>query len=366
MKQGIGIALIAVVLGAGAWLLLAKDTDRDHGHKHADKYGNKEEHHDDDHELVAKEPVRADGTFTITTSFYPLQFALERLTGDLAAVTNIGAGRDPHDFRPSTQDILTLQQSDLVVLQGAEYEPWGEDVEEQLEAESIPVLIATAELTLRAAGTDSHADEEEHHDEEEHDEHEDEDEHHDEEEDEHHEDEDEHAHGAYDPHTWLDPVLFSETVEHLTEALVTLDPENATTYEVNAATLQAELAALDTDYETTLANCTLDEVIASHDAFGYLSERYDIMIHTIGGISTQDLPSATTLAELKEEAEEGVGAILLEENSIAAYGETLAAETGLTTLPVNPIAYIIPEGADYISLMRANLETFSTALSCNG
>jgi len=361
MKNSIGFILAIAFFGAGAWLLLSTaqhdDHNDDHDHAH-------QEHHDEDehHELVAKEPVRADGEFTITTSFYPLQFALEQIVGDLATVNNIGAGQDPHDFRPSTQNIATLQQSDLVVLQGAEFEPWGDAVQEQLQTAGVPVAIATDELALLEAGEDGH---DEHHEDE--DEHHDKDHDHREKEHDDHEDEghDDHAHGAYDPHTWIDPVLFSQTVEHLTEAVSSIDPENADTYAVNAATLLAELDELNNEYQTTLATCSVDEVIATHDAFGYLAARYDIEIHTIAGLSTQDVPSATTLAELKEEAEEGVLAILLEENSVTAYGETLARETGLQTLPINPIAYAVPAGSDYLTIARANLNTFSVALGCN-
>lgn len=360
-KQLLGLIIIVLAVAGITWVITADDRKDGHDHPHNESgrehHDDHDEHEDKEHtdpsELVAKEPVRADGAFTITTSFYPLQFALERVAGDLADVTNIGAGQDPHDFRPTTQDILALQRSDLVILQGAEYEPWGHDVEEQLEDARIPLMIATGGLTLREAGEDAHHDE--HGDEEGHDEeHEDE-----------HKDEDEHAHGSYDPHTWLDPVLFSQTVEAIVVALSTLDPENAATYAANAEMLTTELAALNTQYETALATCALDEVITSHDAFGYLAARYEFDIHAIGGLSTQDLPSAQTLAELRAEAEEGVGAILLEENSVAAYGQTLAAETGLTTLSINPIAYVIPQGADYLTLMRSNLETFETALSCS-
>ena len=356
---------------------------------HEDDHHGEDSHHDD--ELVAREPVRADGSFTIATSFYPLQFALEQIAGENAEIINIGAGRDPHDFRPSVQAMRTLSQADLVVLQGADFEPWGDEVKARLQADRVPVLLATANLTLREGGhahDEDHADEHEDdhadeaapaHDHEEseqhHDDHEAEGEHHDEHEEDgghghedetrHHDDEHDHAHGAFNPHTWLDPVLFSETVEHLAEALTTLDPENAVSYAENAAALKAELTALDTTYETRLQSCTLDEVITSHAAFSYLGERYNFTIHSIAGLSTQDQPSATTLATLREEAAEGINTILLEENSIAAYGETLARETGLQTLSINPIAFSIPEGTDYLTLMQANLDTFATALNCN-
>jgi zinc transport system substrate-binding protein len=178
-------------------------------------------------------------------------------------------------------------------------------------------------------------------------------------------DEHDHDHGAYDPHTWLDPILFNQTVDILTEAIIAIDPENEATYRANADALKAELTTLDAEYSTALASCALNKVIVTHDSFGYVSERYGFEAHAIAGLSTQDTPSAVTLAALREEAAEGVGAILLEENSVAAFGETLARETGLDTLPVNPIAYVIPEGEDYQTLMRANLATFATALNCN-
>jgi len=336
-----------------------------------------------------------DESLAITTSFYPLQFALERIVGEFGTVTNIGAGRDPHNFEPSTQDMVTLQRSDLVVLQGADFEPWGDDVIARLEADNVPVVIATANIELHEGGHD-HGDEGspdmEHSDEHEKDSHSDEhagehaDESHDDEHaDEHTEDshdgdheagahaeehteeshDDGHEHGAYDPHTWLDPVLFSETVGYLAEKIATLDPSNAAVYRENAAALQAELAALDTEYANRLASCELDEVITSHDALGYLADRYNFKAHSIAGLSTQDTPSITTLAELREEAAEGIGAILLEENSITAYGETLARETGLQTLSLNPIAFIIPANETYLTLMRKNLDSFAIALVCN-
>ncbi len=315
---------------------------------------------------------------SITTSFYPLEFALERIVGEFGTVTNVGAGRDPHNFRPSTQDMVMMQRSDIVVLQGADFEPWGDDVIARLEADGVQVIIATDAVELHEGGHDhgeehateaDHADEphgEEHADEHKKDLHDDghkEDEHADEHKEESHEDE--HEHGAYDPHTWLDPVLFSEMVEYLTEKIATLDPSNAAVYRKNAAALQAELAALDTEYADRLANCELDEVITSHDAFGYLADRYGFKAHSIAGLSTQDTPSVTTLAALRAEAAEGIGAILLEENSITAYGETLARETGLQTLRLNPIAYIIPADETYLTLMQSNLDSFATALVCN-
>ena len=255
---------------------------------------------------------------------------------------------------------------------------------DRLVADSVSVVIATTDLELREGG---HSDHDEHNDEghdeyaegddhggDEHDEdmeemheededHEEEDSH--EGEEEHDEHEDEHDHGAYDPHTWLDPVLMTETVTALTAAIVALDPDNAATYQANAAVLVTELASIDAAYSDRLANCSLDEVIVSHDAFEYVADRYNFEVHAIAGLSTQDTPSAATMADLRAEAEEGIGAILLEENAVSAYGETLARETGLQTLSINPIAYLVPEGDTYTTLMQQNLDSFAAALACD-
>lgn len=288
---------------------------------------------------------------SIVTSFYPLQYALEQIVGELGTVTNIGAGKDPHHYEPNVNDMVTLQKADLVVLQGADFEPWGDELITRLKADDVPVILATANLTLHNADHD-HENEQA-----------------DELETSHDNDEENKAekteHSGYDPHTWLDPVLFSQTVNYLTDEIITLDPENAITYRDNADQLMLKLSDLDIEYRTRLANCDYEEVITSHNAFGYVAERYDFSVHSIAGLSTQDTPSAKTLAELKEEAQEGIMAILLEQNNITAYGETLARETNLITLSINPIAYTIQSEEDYLTLMRANLDSFAIALNCN-
>lgn len=341
MKYVIVVIGGALVLG-GAWLLLGDQGEVTGERAQSDT-----------------DRAQTDESLTIATSFYPLQYVVERIVDERAEVTNIGAGRDPHDFQPSTQDVLRLQTADLAVFQGAGFEPWADAQIDRLRADGVSVFIAADRIELQAGGhahaEEAHAEEDDHSDEADR-------------EDEHAAEEDDHAeddHAGLDPHTWLDPIRLSETVGQVVVEISRLDPANAATYEANAAMLQSELLQLDAEYQARLGQCALSEVITSHDAFGYVADRYGFSIHTIAGLSTQDTPSAQTLANLRTEAEEGINAILLEENSVTAYGETLARETGLQTLSVNPVSYVIPEGEDYMSLMRANLNSFATALNCN-
>ncbi len=316
----------------------------------------------------------SDSELKIVTSIYPLAYLAEEIIGDKGSVNNIGENQDPHDFKPTAKDILAMQNADLVILQGAELEPWGEDIEHQLEKEGVNVLVVTENLDLYEAESEDEHTEHSEHAEESHDEHEedhddhgeehegDHEESHDDHEEDHH---DEHNHGLFDPHTWLDLDLMTETATQIAEHVSKIDSENKVAYQANLSRIKDSLESLNDEYKNSLSSCTVKEVITSHDAFGYIGRNYNFEIHTISGFSTQDTPSSITLAKLKEEAEEGITTILLEQNSISAYGETLARETGLNTLPINPIVYNIPEGQDYQSMMLSNLETFKAALNCN-
>lgn len=291
----------------------------------------------------------------IVASFYPLAFITEKIVGDKAEVINIAGASDVHEYEPSPQDMVKLNEADLVVFQGAELEPWTDGVIPELTQKGILTLEVTHDLELTKM--EEH---EEHHEAAEHDDHEDN--HGDEHEEKDH---DEHHHGEFDPHTWLDPVLAQDMVNHILEAVVQIDPSSKTTYETNAQQLKDRFEKLDADFQTVLRQCTNNEVIVSHAAYGYLARRYGFQMHPITGFSPQDEPSAKILAELKEEAEEGITHILIEENNIKRFADTLANETGLKTLPVNPLGRgTLDPQKDFFDIMEANLQSFQLALDC--
>ena len=300
-----------------------------------------------------------DASKQIIASFYPLAFITQQIVGDKAQVINMAGSIDVHAYELSPQDLVKLNKANLVVFQGAELEPWTDTVIPELNEKGITTLEVTHDLELSKL--------EEHH--EQHKEHEEEhEEKHASTEEKHHEKEeghDEHQHGEYDPHTWLDPVLSQQMVDEILKALVIVDSANEATYRANAKVLIERYAQLDQDYQTGLANCSNEEVVISHDAYSYLARRYGFKFHAIAGISPQDEPSAKILAELKDEAEEGITHLLIEENKVRRFADTLVRETGLKTLPVNPLGRgtLDPE-KDFFDVMNDNLNSFKVALNC--
>ncbi len=300
----------------------------------------------------------------VVASFSPLAYLVEQIGGEAVAMTNIVGAQDPHDYSLSPQDVVAFEQADVALLQGAGLEPWAQDIVTQLADKDVTSIVVADILELvevdgkevdEEHGYDDHDD----HADEHHDEHEGEEGYDDHEEDDHHG----HDHGGIDPHTWLDPVLSQQVVTAIVSTLSEIDPENTEFYAINGANLTTSFAALDQAYQDGLGSCARSDVIVSHDAFGYLAERYGFELHPIAGLSTLDVPSAQTLATLKGEAEEGITHILAEENSVKRFAETLASETGLEILPINALAELGAE-EDYFEVARQNLASLKVALGC--
>lgn len=302
-------------------------------------------------------------------SFYPLAFMTEKIGGDKVDVINLSGNRDVHDYKPSPQDIVQIQKSDIFIFQGSGLELWTDGMIEEIKEKNISVLEVSEHLTLHKS--DEHNDEkhEEDHDEhveehtedhaDEHDEHEEE-----EHEEEEHED-DHHQHGEYDPHTWLDPILAQDMIAEITEHLSEISPDNAKHFETNAQVLTNRFQELDTAYQTTLASCQLDEVISSHDAFGYIAERYNFIVHAITGLNPNDEPSLKLLAQLKENTQETVQYILAETGNTARFSKTLADEMNIEILPINPLGKgTLDPQKDFFDIQKENLQSFKTALQC--
>lgn len=114
-----------------------------------------------------------------------------------------------------------------------------------------------------------------------------------------HDHDDDHAHGAFDTHVWLDPENAKAMVSEIAEALAEADPDNAATYEANAASTIARLEALHTDIDARLAPVRGKGFIVFHDAYQYFEKRFDISASGSITVSPEVMPGAERVAEIK-------------------------------------------------------------------
>ncbi len=149
-----------------------------------------------------------------------------------------------------------------------------------------------------------------------------------------------------DPHVWVDPVLAQEMVETIAAELGEIDPDNADTYEENAADYTDRMDDVHQQFEEVAENATRDvAVLAGHQSFGYLEERYDFEIRTPVGVSPDAVESSEDVSELITVVEEqDIDTILYDpfetpdpETDVPQMVEVLLDETDATeAAPVTP------------------------------
>ena len=271
------------------------------------------------------EPGRAE----VAAGFYPYAFVAEQVGGQDVAVTNLTTpGGEPHDLELTPQQVAAVAESDLVVYSKG-FQP---AVDEAVEMQADNALDVLSVVELHDAAESSGHD---------------------------------HEHEAgQDPHVWLDPDRLSTIAGAVAERLAEVDPAHAEGYRERGKALQDELAALDQELRDGLSSCARNEIVTSHDAFGYLAEAYGLEQVAVAGITPEDEASPRRLGEVAAEARQsGVTTVFSEELGSSAVAESLAREIGASTAVLRTLEGP-PEDGDYFTAMRDNLERLRTALDC--
>ena len=287
-------------------------------------------------------------TIVVTTNV--LGDVVSAVLGDLASVEVImPVGADPHDFEASVRQAAAMEDADLLVVNGANFEEGMAGVIENVESSGTPVF-AFADVVALLDSDDDHADDD-------------------------HADDDDHGdddHGDVDPHLWTDPARMAIGVEGLAAALTELDEIDAAALAEQADAYVSELTALDAEIEDMLA--AIPDVqrvlITNHDSFAYFADRYDFDI--VGTV----IPSMTTAADASIRQLEELAALIVERDIPAVFAETtqstelaesLTAEVGREVAVVQIYTGSVGEpgsGAEtYIGMMRTNAELISSALT---
>jgi zinc transport system substrate-binding protein len=271
----------------------------------------------------------------IIAAFYPLEFVASEVAGS-ATVTNLSPpGVEPHDLELAPDQVRTLSQADLVVYLGDGFQPAVEDIVDELSGTAVIDALDTQDGLIDAG--DSH-------------------------EDDGHETEE----GAADPHVWLDPTRLVSLAHAISSEMAEIDSDNADVYEDNAADLADALDELDEEYSAVLDDCERHELVVSHEAFGYLADRYALEQVGVSGIDPESEPSPGRVAEVAEFAREhGVTTIFFEEQVAPDIAQVIADEIGAGVEVLDPLEFPPEDGSDYLDVMRTNLDSISDALGCN-
>ena len=246
---------------------------------------------------------------TVLAAFYPLAFAAEAVGGEAVDVTNLTPpGAEPHDLELTARDVGRVRDADTVIVLGGGFQPALEEAAANAEGTVVELLPT----------------------------------------------------GERDPHVWLDPLRYAGIARRIARAVGR--PAAAQPFVRRLETLHRRL-------RDGLANCERRRLVTSHAAFGHLAARYGLGQIAISGLSPDAEPTAGDLERVVDAVRAAGATTVFTETLVSRrVAETVAREAGAQTAVLDPLEGLeegaLERGADYFSVMRANLAALRRGLGC--
>ncbi|MGH2711795.1 MAG: metal ABC transporter substrate-binding protein, partial [Actinomycetota bacterium] len=129
--------------------------------------------------------------------------------------------------------------------------------------------------------------------------------------------------------------------------------------------LVRDVGELDQRFEAGLSDCETKEMIVSHEAFGYLADRYGLTQVGLAGLEPEGEPTAAALQQAVDLLRAGDAKAVFYEASEEArrIAEAVASDAGVQALPLNTLESE-PSQGDYLTTMEENLASLREGLVC--
>ncbi|CBW14148.1 unnamed protein product [Haemophilus parainfluenzae T3T1] len=184
--------------------------------------------------------LQAEAKFKVVTTFTVIQDIAQNVAGDAATVESITKpGAEIHEYEPTPKDIVKAQSADLILWNGLNLERWFERFFQNIKDK--PAVVVTEGITPLSIYEGPYKD-------------------------------------APNPHAWMSPSNALIYVENIKNALVKYDPQNADTYQKNAAAYAEKIKQLDKPLREKLSQIPANQrwLVTSEGAFSYLAKDYDL------------------------------------------------------------------------------------------
>lgn len=286
----------------------------------------------------------------VTTSFSILGDMVQEVGGDHVKVRSlISPEGDAHGYNPRPRDVGAISQADLVVFNGLQFEGW---MSRLLDAAHYRNAVVIASDGITPLKTQKEHDDDHDHDAD-HDAHE-------------HAEGHEHHHGPHDPHAWQDLRNGAQYVRNIRDGLIKADPAHADEYRQRADAYIARITTLDGQIRQQMQQLPKDSVvITGHASFNYFANAYGLPFMALQGLSTEDDPSAASVAGLVRTVNaHHVRALFNESMTRSALLNQLSQETHVPiagTLHSDALASQ-GEASTYLGMMQHNANLLYNAL----
>ncbi|MBC02440.1 MAG: adhesion lipoprotein [Phycisphaerae bacterium] len=261
---------------------------------------------------------------TVVPTNYPMMFFIERIAGDRVTIEWIVPdGVDPGTWQPTADEVAEMNSADLVVLNGAGYEPWLETV--SLSPGAIVDTSAGFKDRLIEVRSRVHS----------------------------HGPDGSHSHTGTATHTWLDPDLAIKQADAVRGALAELLPNEQDAFQSNFGALRRELLLRSAGMEQAVNTRPTTPVVFSHPVFQYLQRRY-----RMNGVSVhfepRREPDDDAIRELDSVLASQPAAWFIWEGPPIPANEELVGAKGLQGVVFDP-GGAPPESGDLLDILDAGV-----------
>jgi zinc/manganese transport system substrate-binding protein len=248
----------------------------------------------------------------------------QEIGGDRVSVTSIlnNPDQDPHLFEVSPAIIRQIAAAQIVVYNGADYDPW---IEKLLKVTAKPgrVTIVAADLTGKKAGDD--------------------------------------------PHLWYDPATMPAVASALAAAFAAADPAHRADYAARLKAFLASLAPLNEKIAAIRGKYAGTAVTASESVFGYMGDALALKMSNERfqlAIMNNTEPSARDVAAFERDLKTHKVRVLFynkqASNNVVAHLIDLARASNVAVVGVTETA---PSGVSYRDWMLMQLDETQRALA---
>jgi len=259
--------------------------------------------------------------------------------GDLVTVeTLVPAATDPEAFEPSPGDLERLRRARLLVRVGLGYDAWLEPLiaktDPRLRRGGDGYLDASVGIPLLEVRGQSVSDDSGH------------------------------AHGAANPHYWLDPANARIVTAAVAEALVRELPGERSRLEANRGRFLAELDARLERWTAALAPLAGVKLIAYHNTWPYFARRFRLDV--VGYVEPRPgvAPSPSHLARLIGDGRKsGVRAVVHEPYEPEDASRFVADKLAVPVVRLATSVGSLPHVDDYLALIDFDVATLVRALA---
>ncbi|MPQ44303.1 ABC transporter substrate-binding protein [Clostridium tarantellae] len=268
----------------------------------------------------------------VATTIDPLTELTEIIGGDKVEITTmVSKGSEPHDFEPSTKDLIELNKSDIFIYNGLELENWIDKVLETIENKNIEIVNASKGITPIEYNEENEVENKHSH-------------------------EEGHNHGKIDPHVWLSLKDIQIQADNIKNALIKKDKENESFYTSNYNKFIKEVNDLYNEYDSKMNSLSSKDLVTGHAAFGYLCRDFNLNQVSVedvfgeGEITPQHLKSIVDFCK-----ENNIKTIFMPELVSPKVSETLANEVGAKIESIYSLESN-EDGLTYLEAMKSNLQ----------